>query len=209
MRAGTVFLPLLLAVTAACSADAPAGSGDARVESSAAVAPAGGSRASPPLAGSDSPTGTLCAARESVLFSCAVAAGKHVSLCASQDAGTDRGYVYYAYGSPAKPELVFPAGKHPPTEFRRTHLMFAGATGGYAYSFENSGYRYIVYSVSGSERLEDQGVLVTRGNPREAISSLPCRSGSVVEDDNVELLDLTLGWPADTDLEQHGLPERN
>lgn len=193
---------MLLASVAACAA----ASGAADLGMKPALA---GSRTSAPPKG-EIAAGSICAATEVVLFSCETQTDKQASLCASKDVGTDRGYVYYTYGSPAKPELVFPAGKRPPRDFRRTQLGFAGSTGGYAYSFENAGYRYVVYSISGEEGLEDQGVLVTtRDDPRTAITSLSCRKGSVVEDDGSGLLDLTLGWPGDPDLERHGLPKRN
>lgn len=203
------FLPLLLCFATGCSADAPAGSNGpntASIVDSLAVA-----AAVPASTAAESRQGgedlSLCAAHESVLFSCETAAGKRASLCASHDAAADRGYVYYSYGLPGKPELVFPSGKRPPTDFTRTHLTFSGSTGGYAYSFKKDLYRYVVYSISGAEGLEDQGILITRSDPRASISTLACRQGSVVEDD--ALLDLTLTWPPDPDLELHGLPQRD
>jgi hypothetical protein len=202
------FLPLLLALAAGCSADAPAGPDDPNtpsiVDSIAAVA-AAASTSAETRQGMEKQS--MCATQESVLFSCETAAGKRASLCASHDAGADRGYVYYSYGSPGEPELVFPAEKRPPTDFSRTHLTFSGSTGGYAYSFRKDAYRYIVYSISGAEGLEDQGILITRSDPRASISTLACRQGSVVEDD--ALLDLALAWPPDPDLELHGLPQRD
>jgi len=200
---------LLLALATGCTPDAPAGAG---VASEPSVADAATAEATMFSVAADRPTArrqSMCAARESVLFSCETEAGKRASLCVSRDAGVDRGYVYYAYGSPGKLELVFPAGERPPVDFRRTHLAFAGSTGGYAYSFENDDYRYIVYSISGAEGLEDQGILVTHRDPRISISTLSCRKGSVVEDEDDALLDITLAWPDDPDLEQHGLPQRD
>lgn len=207
MKRKRIFLPLLLTFAAGCSAETPAesSSNGAAVATStvndAAAAPAVPVSAPPAAARS------MCAAEEAVLFSCETTKGKQVSLCASRGVGADQGHLYYAYGSPGNPELVFPGEKRPPTDFRRTQLTFAGSTGGYAYSFENGGYRYIVYSVSGDEGLEDQGVLITHGDARNAVSALSCSKGSVIEDD--ALLDLTLAWPADADLDRHGLPKRN
>jgi hypothetical protein len=199
------FLLLLLTLAAGCSADAPAGPDDPNTPSVVAVAAAMKSTSAESRQGMEKQS--MCATQESVLFSCETTAGKRASLCASHDAGADRGYVYYSYGSPGEPELVFPAEKRPPTDFSRTHLTFSGSTGGYAYSFRKDAYRYIVYSISGAEGLEDQGILITRNDPRAPISTLACRQGSVVEDD--ALLDLTLTWPPDPDLELHGLPQRD
>lgn len=209
-----IFLLSAMTFAASCSADMPPESrGNMSVElpvtapitgdviAATAALPAG----SPSVAVAES----MCAAQEAVLFSCETTTGKRVSLCASRGVSTDQGYLYYAYGIPGHSELVFPGEKRVPTDFKRTQLTFAGSTGGYAYSFENDGYRYIIYSVSGAERLEDQGVLVTRGDTRDVISALSCRKGSVVEDDDSALLDLTLTWPADPDLDRHGLPKRN
>lgn len=201
-----IFLPLLLTFAAGCSADA-----SPEASLAAATMPVASAAATPvvPASAPAAAARSMCAAQEAVLFSCETTKGKRVSLCASRGASADQGYLYYAYGSLGKPELVFPGEKRPPVDFKRTQLMFAGSTGGYAYSFENGGYRYVVYSVSGAEGLEDQGVLITKGNARNAISALSCSKGSVIEDDDTVLLDLTLTWPADTDLDQHGLPKRN
>jgi len=151
---------------------------------------------------------TPCASTEAVLFSCQTTAGKHVALCASRGVGVGQGYLYYTYGPPDRPEFVFPEKRQPPVDFRRTQLTFAGSTGGYAYSFANRDYRYIVYAISGADGLEEQGVLVTRGNSRNVVSAWSCRKGSLVEDEDAALLDLTFTWPSDPDLEQHGLPNR-
>jgi hypothetical protein len=203
MNKQRMFFALLVALSAGCTAQVPAG-------------PDGTHPATMPVMREPAPATTstlvkarsLCAPAETILFSCETQAGKTVSLCASQPVSTDQGHLYYAYGSPGHPELVFPSERRPPTDFKRTHLTFAGSTGGYAYSFENADYRYIVYSISGAENLEEQGLLITRGNKRKAISAQQCRNGSVVEDDNTELLDLTLTWPVDRDLDEHGLPTR-
>lgn len=205
-----IFLPLLLTFAAGCSADTS--SEPNRTVAAPAVPVANEDAAATSVAPISAPVAamrSMCAAQEAVVFSCETTKGKRVSLCASRDVSADQGYLYYAYGLPGKAELVFPGEKRPPADFKRTHLTFAGSTGGFAYSFENGDYRYIVYSVSGAEGLEDQGVLVTKGETRNAISALSCSKGSVIEDDDSALLDLTLTWPADLDLEQHGLPKRN
>jgi hypothetical protein len=208
MKRKGMFVPLLVAFVAGCAADAPPPANALAAESPASMQATAAAPAAT-VATRKTEAGSLCAPAETVLFSCEAKAGKWASLCASRDVGAGHGYLYYAYGAPGHPELVFPSEKRPPTDFKRTQLAFAGSTGGYAYSFENAGYRYIAYSVSGAENLEEQGVLITHGNARSAISALPCRKGSAVEDDDPALLDLTFTWPADPDLDQHGLPKSN
>lgn len=208
MLARRVFLFLLLVLTVGCRAGEPAAASPVPGEPPfAANAVASAAPVSSPVPAENAP-GTLCAAQEAALFSCTLTSGGKASLCASRDAAAGSGHVYYAYGSTANLELLFPATRQPPSEFRRTHMTFAGSTGGYAYSFENRGYRYILYSVSGASGLQDQGLLVTRGDPRRAISGSACKPGSVVEDESPELLDPILEWDPDPDLEQHGLPRR-
>ena len=208
MKRKRIFLPLLLTFAAGCSAETPAESSS---KGAAVATPTvnDGAALTVPVSAPPAAARSMCAAQEAVLFSCETTKGKQVSLCASRGVSADQGHLYYAYGSPENPELVFPGEKRPPTDFKRTQLTFAGSTGGYAYSFENGGYRYIVYSVSGDEGLEDQGLLITHGDARKAVSALSCSKGSVIEDDDTALLDLTLTWPSDADLDRHGLPKSN
>jgi hypothetical protein len=199
-------LPLLLAFATGCTSGSSSES--TRVADGALLA--GIAAPSTALASaSDQVAHSMCAGQEAVLFACKTTKGKLVSICASRNVSADQGNLYYAYGSPAGPELVFPGHRRPPGDFKRTQLTFAGSTGGYAYSFATGGYRYIVYSVSGAQGLEEQGVMITRGDARKAVAALPCTKGTVVEDDDPALLDITLAWPADADLEQHGLPRRD
>src|ERR1041384_1882191 len=56
--------------------------------------------------------GTLCARNERIIFSCPIKRpAKIVSLCASKDLTSDRGYVQYRFGVPEKIELEFPQSK--------------------------------------------------------------------------------------------------
>lgn len=56
--------------------------------------------------------GTLCGADETVLFSTTVAgSGKLVSICGSRQLDSERGYLQYRFGRPAKIELEFPSDR--------------------------------------------------------------------------------------------------
>src|SRR5579859_3281981 len=94
---------------------------------------------------------TMCAKADAVVFSCPLSRGKKiVSMCAAGDIAGGHGRFYYAYGQPGSPELSYPADRQQADgAFARTHLGFAGNTGGYAYTFVNNGYKYVVYSISG------------------------------------------------------------
>lgn len=51
---------------------------------------------------------SLCAPGEVAIFSCALATGRIVSLCASPDLGETSGHLRYLYGRLGKVELVHP-----------------------------------------------------------------------------------------------------
>jgi hypothetical protein len=154
------------------------------------------------------PRGTaLCAAAEHALFSCEIAGkGKLASLCASPEVDGKPGYIYYVYGRPDQIELTYPAQKTSSARnFARTHLLFAGNTGGYAYSFKNGETKYILYSVSGSMSFEQQGVLALDQSGRTQ-AALECAPGTLIEDDVGSLRTLILRLEADESIQDHGLP---
>src|SRR5213592_3963102 len=52
---------------------------------------------------------SLCAKDERIIFSCPIKRpAKIVSVCASKDLTSDRGYIQYRFGLPDKVELEFP-----------------------------------------------------------------------------------------------------
>src|SRR5213594_3849147 len=71
--------------------------------------------------------GTLCATSERIIFSCPIRRpAKIVSLCASKDLTSERGYLQYRFGVPEKIELEFPksrTGTQP--QFQYTHYFRA------------------------------------------------------------------------------------
>ncbi len=148
----------------------------------------------------------LCKAGDTVVFSCPLAGRtKVVSLCAGTSTG-QVGAFHYVYGRPSKPELVFPSkDEHEASPFRSTHLMYGGATGGTAYSFVHGGYKYIVYSISGTA-YRDGGVLVQKMGSAHAVSDMKCRQGKITESEDDAIVDATMKWGADPDIEAKGLP---
>lgn len=158
----------------------------------------------------DASTGAHCAENEVVLISCKIEGGNKVaSICASKDATGRSEHVYYAFGSVGDPEFIFSADKFRSRErFKRTHLSFAGATGGFAYSFINHDWKYIFYSISGTG-FEDHGVMLVPADgdaSAEPVSVLFCDNTSLIENENAALQKLVESWSPDTNIDKYGLP---
>lgn len=152
---------------------------------------------------------TMCGKSDQVVFSCPLAgSAKTVSMCAAGDVSRGDGRFYYAYGRDAsKPEMTFPATGSK-GEFTRTHLTFGGNTGGYAYAFTNAGFKYVVYSVSGSNNLQDGGLVVLKDGQTKPVKQSTCQSGKVTDTDEDALIDATLKWKSDPAIEKNGIPSR-
>lgn len=150
--------------------------------------------------------GSLCTKPDQVVFSCPLLKSrKIVSICASGNAAPH--HFYYAFGKPRAVELTHSADTGELSSgFARARLFFAGATGGYAYSFTNgSNYKYILYSISGTG-FDVAGVLVKRLGDLRALSDTRCEPGKLEETNNDELQNELDDWARDRDLEAHGLP---
>jgi len=123
--------------------------------------------------------GTLCAKGERVIFSCPVRRpAKIVSLCASKDLTSDRGYLQYRFGLPGKIELEFPKERTGTQQkFQYSHY-FRAQFDMTEISFSNNGYDYqITDDYNGEEKPAQsiQGVSVTvPGKPKDV--SLSCRT---------------------------------
>lgn len=218
MKSANLLAIALLTALVGCKAtDAPAG--DATKTTQATVAsPTAAAPAATPAAVESAPTPaapgdgrSLCAAGESVVFSCTLSGDKKfASLCASKGVSDQAGYVYFAQGAAGHADFVYPADKSAPAgRFKRSHLGFGGGSGGFAYSFEDAGRKHIVYSISG-EGLEDQGVIVAAAQDlAKADSALACEKGSVIEDEDDALFKYTMSWPKDEAIEKNGLPPKN
>ncbi|MEP7184206.1 MAG: hypothetical protein ABI767_00080 [Rhodanobacter sp.] len=152
---------------------------------------------------------SMCGLGDKVVFSCPLAKGtKIASMCASQGKADAEPTFYYAFGHAGAPELRLPAsGGADNAAFSRTHLGFAGNTGGYAYSFANAGYKYIVYSISGDGASYEGGVIVQSSDKSKNPTKLTCRSTAITETSDDSLIDATLRLKKDQQIESSGLPE--
>lgn len=122
---------------------------------------------------------TLCAKGERVIFSCPVKKpAKMVSVCASKDLTSDRGYLQYRFGLPGKIELEYPKDRRGTQEkFHYTHY-FRAQFDLTAINFTIDGFEYSVFDdYNGEEKpvQSSQGVSVTApGKPKEV--SFVCRA---------------------------------
>jgi len=122
---------------------------------------------------------TLCDRNERVIFSCPVKRpAKIVSVCASKDLTSDRGYLQYRFGLPGKIELEFPKERTgTQTKFQYTHY-FRAQFDLTEISFNVNGYEYqVTDDYNGEEKPAQttQGVSVTApGKPREV--TFVCRT---------------------------------
>lgn len=150
---------------------------------------------------------TMCLKGDQPVFSCPLAgATKTVSLCAAGDVVKGTGHYYYAYGRDVShAELTYPASGGQ-GEFTRSHLMFAGNTGGFAYAFASSGFKYVLYSISGADNLENQGLVVFKDGEDKPIKSTRCQAGKVSYAEDRSLIRPTLKWKSDPAIEDHGIP---
>lgn len=122
---------------------------------------------------------SLCARDERVIFSCPVRRpAKIVSLCASKDLTSDRGYLQYRFGLPGKIELEYPKDRQgTQSKFQYTHY-FRAQFDMTSINFTIDGYEYSVFDdYNGEEKpkISTQGVSVTApGKPKEV--SFVCRT---------------------------------
>jgi hypothetical protein len=120
----------------------------------------------------------LCAKDERVIFSCPVKRpAKIVSVCASKDLASDRGYLQYRFGLPGKIELEYPKDRQgTQAKFQYSHY-FRAQFDMTSINFTIDGYEYSVFDdYNGEEKPEisSQGVSVTApGKPKEI--SFVCR----------------------------------
>jgi hypothetical protein len=122
---------------------------------------------------------TLCAKDERIIFSCPVKRpAKIVSVCASKDLTSERGYLQYRFGIPGKIELEYPQDRNGTQQkFQYSHY-FRAQFDTTAINFTIDGYEYSVFDdYNGEEKpgISTQGVSVTApGKPKEI--SFVCRT---------------------------------
>jgi hypothetical protein len=132
---------------------------------------------------------TLCAKDERVIFSCPVKRpAKIVSVCASKDLTSDRGYLQYRFGLPGKIELEYPKDRNgTQRKFHYTHY-FRAQFDMTEISFTIDDYDYSVFDdYNGEEKpkISSQGVSVTApGKPKE--TSFVCRMKPKADYDDLQ-----------------------
>jgi hypothetical protein len=90
------------------------------------------------------PGGSLCRARETVLFECDTGR-KTIAVCGG-DLGNGRNYVQYRYGRPGRLELEYPSRTvHAPGAFTHASRPYSGGGEGQI-RFVSRGVEYVVYS---------------------------------------------------------------
>jgi len=138
----------------------------------------GGASSSASLPSAKPQPSTLCAKDERVIFSCPVKRpAKIVSVCASKDLTSDRGYLQYRFGLPGKIELEYPKDRQGTQQkFRYSHY-FRAQFDMTEIGFSIDGYEYSVFDdYNGEEKpaVTSRGVSVTApGKPKEV--SFVCR----------------------------------
>ncbi|HYX31421.1 MAG TPA: hypothetical protein VE863_23010 [Pyrinomonadaceae bacterium] len=115
---------------------------------------------------------SLCAKDERIIFSCPIKRpAKIVSVCASKDLTSERGYIQYRFGLPEKIELEFPKERQDSQQkFQYSHY-FRAQVDLTEISFTINGYEYqVTDDYNGEEKPAQriQGVMVTApGKPKE------------------------------------------
>lgn len=125
------------------------------------------------------PRASLCMPSEDVVFSCRTGA-KAVSVCASKNAGPDRGYLEYRFGKPDSAdsiELTLPEAKVPPSKAAKGGSEAYSGGGGAWLRFAKGNVAYTVYSGVGNwgpkgEKRFKEGLLVERGGKQ--LANFPC-----------------------------------
>jgi len=121
---------------------------------------------------------TLCSSAEEDVFSCHTATNKIISVCASKDLASDRGYLQYRFGLPDKVEVAVPADRSvaPANSALSGTLVFSGGGGDYL-RFKAGEYDYVVYTAIGKGWGEKDGVAIEKNGKR--LSHVSCKDEPV------------------------------
>lgn len=115
---------------------------------------------------------TLCYAHEDIYFSCDTGK-KIISVCASGNIKSNRGYVQYRAGQPNSIELEYPNKPYPPKGLFSISDIIGGNLSSVHLKFESNKYNYVIYQSSVS------GIYVKKNG--KTISNLICRKGEYQE----------------------------
>lgn len=124
---------------------------------------------------------SFCTPTETIVFSCRTSPTKLVSVCASKDAGPNKGYLQYRTGKPDSSEpldLTLPAAQIPPPQAASGEAFpLAGGGGTWLRVSAKNNIAFVVYSAIGNwgprgETREKAGVSVERDG--KTVANLKC-----------------------------------
>ena len=129
---------------------------------------------------------SFCSPSETIVFACRAGA-KLVSVCASNDAGRNKGYLQYRFGKPNSRdplELMLPEAWMLPAKAAAGETVAFAGGGGAWLRFTKSPFSYVVYTGIGKwgpkgETAEKQGIVVERGG--KVIAKLKCADEPISE----------------------------
>lgn len=147
-------------------------------------------------------TPAVCPAPDEVVMACQVGRPAVVhAVCANSPDPAG----FYAVQTPAgqtSPDVVRGA------TLLRSHLGFAGNTGGHAFSVKTASGTTLLYSIEGSRGFEDNGVIVQDASG--AITShARCAPHTFQDTDKDAFIRAGLALPGDEAIERYGLPGRD
>ena len=157
-------------------------------------------------ADNERPFQSLCEPTEKTIFSCGFENNRMVSICGSNDAAKNTGYVEYRYGKLGAIELSLPSKNKPPNKaFKGTFQDFWRSSGTWqagnqkVVTFTNGKYSYTVernaiYSRVDPDYAYETAKLYIRKNGK-SIAEKSCISETVV--DNFPELDTLKAWGFD------------
>ena len=113
-----------------------------------------------------------CLPPERTLFSCNTG-NKTVAVCGSPGLSTSSGSLQYRFGSPSAGGLSYPPTGADWRKLTRAGTLIFSGGGGAFLAFDNTPFRYIVYTAVGRGWGSKAGVVVEKD--RKSIASLACK----------------------------------
>ena len=115
---------------------------------------------------------TLCTQQETVEFNCSTGK-KLISVCASKDLSTDKGYLQYRFGPKGAKEIQVPDAKNHPNPLVKSGTLSVTDGEGAYLRFLKGDFRYVVYTAKGKTLGKKSGVAVEEGD--KLIANIKCK----------------------------------
>ena len=114
---------------------------------------------------------THCTNKETVVFNCSTGK-KIISVCASKELTSAKGYMQYRFGAKGKAEIQVPAVQnHPNPLVQSGNLSIANGEGAYL-RFLKGDFRYVVYTAESGDLGKKSGVAVEESG--KLIANIKC-----------------------------------